>query len=214
MSASPFALNSMMSRTLFAAIGVLFSLLSVNATSDRTLRFVQMIELGKSCGTGAYTRVNSFHFDDVHVTLQDTVRGTESGSAKNRPILQQWKGDYPVLGLNRLPKGQRNAPVGYIGDIDTFQSVWQAFMPGTISPKVDFAGDLIVFARNVRFYNSTSIASVKDEDGMLEVIAIETMSSLPIQDKVSFAMALISREGAISLKTGNKSLRIFVGGKT
>jgi hypothetical protein len=202
----------MTSRTLFAAISVLFALLRVNAVSDRTLRFVQMIELGKTCGTGAYTQVDSFHFDGVRTTLQDTVRGTDPGSGKHRQILQQWKGDYPVLGLNRLPKGQRNTPVGYIGDIDTFQSVWQAFMPGTISPKVDFAADLIVFARNVRFYNSTSIASVKDEDGMLEVIAIETMSSLPIQDKVSFAMALISRGGAISLKTRNKTLRIFVEG--
>jgi hypothetical protein len=48
-----------------------------------------------------------------------------------------------------------------------------------------------------------------DEDVSLDVIAIETMSSLPIRDKVSFAMAEVSREGAISLMTGNKLLPIF-----
>lgn len=120
--------------------------------------------------------------------------------------MHQWNGD-PVSELRRLPKTQRKAPVGYIADTATFKSVWQAFMPGTNVPDVDFAADLVLFARNVQFYDKTSIAAMKLKDGVLDVVAIETRSSLPIEDKV-FAMAVVSRDGVASLKAGDKLLRI------
>jgi hypothetical protein len=124
--------------------------------------------------------------------------------ARNQPILQQWNGDYLVAALSRLPKTQRKAPVGYIADASTFRSVWKAFMPEASVPNVDFAADLVVFARNVQFYNATSIAAVKLKDGVLDAIVIETMSSRPIEDRVSFAMAVVSRQGVTSLKVNDK----------
>jgi hypothetical protein len=128
----------------------------------------------------------------------------EAGSEKNQPILQQWNGDYPVSALGRLPKG----PVGFIADVGTFKSVWQAFMPGAEAPHVHFAADLVLFARNVEFYNHTSIAAVKLKNGVLDVVAMETMSSQPIEDKVALAIAVVSRDGATTLRTGDKLVRI------
>jgi hypothetical protein len=136
--------------------------------------------------------------------------GVDKGSTKDQRILQQWDGDYPVSELRRLPKRQREATVGYIADAATFESVWHAFKPGANAPDVDFAVDLVLFARNAQFYNKTSIAAVKLKDGIVDVVAIETMSSQPIEDEVAFAMVVISREGVTSLKAGDKLLRIPV----
>jgi hypothetical protein len=153
--------------------------------------------------------VDRFQFDGVRLTLKDGTQGTgDAELAKNQKILQQWNGDYPVSALRRLPKGQRNAPVGYIGDPDTFKFVWQAFMPEVMVPELDFVADFVVFARNVRFYNSTSIAAVKLKDWVPDVTAIETLSSQPIREKVAFSMAVITRKGAAQLKVGDKVLHI------
>jgi hypothetical protein len=81
-------------------------------------------------------------------------------------------------------------------------------MPEVMVPELDFVADFVVFARNVRFYNSTSIAAVKLKDGVLDVTAIETLSSQPIRDMVAFSMAVITRKGAAQLKVGDKVLHI------
>jgi hypothetical protein len=153
--------------------------------------------------------MDRFQPDGMHALPNSIAQGTtEAGSEKNQQILQQWNGDYPVSALGRLPKAQRNAPVGFIADARTFKSVWQAFMPGAEAPHVDFAADLVLFARNVEFYNHTSIAAVKLKNGVLDVVAMETMSSQPIKDKVALAMVVVSREGVTTLKTSDKLLRI------
>ena len=72
-------------------------------------------------------------------------------------ILQKWSGDYPVSELRRLPENLRTSPVGYLADAETFADVWQAFKPNDKMPEVDFQTNLVVFTRNVDFYNRTSI---------------------------------------------------------
>jgi hypothetical protein len=127
---------------------------------------------------------------------------------KNLPLLQAWSGDYPVSQLNRLPEGQRTSPAGYLGSSAIFSDVWQAFKPGEKVPGVDFSKYLVVFSRNVSFYNRTSIGKVVLKDDVAEIIAIETLSAIPIEDKVAMAMAVISREGVKFLQAGNERIPI------
>jgi len=75
-------------------------------------------------------------------------------------LLENWSGDSPVSGLGRLPAGQQETMTGYIGDTKTFIPIWQVFKPNDILPTVDFSKHIIVFSRNVQFYNRTSILKV------------------------------------------------------
>jgi hypothetical protein len=124
------------------------------------------------------------------------------------PILKKWAGDYPLSALLRLPEAQRSSAVGYIDDGDTFRAVWQAFEPGQNLPRVDFIRQLVVFCRNVEFYNRTSISKITLRDGLAEVLAVETMSAVPIEDKVGMALALISREGVRFIQTGGERIPV------
>ncbi len=125
------------------------------------------------------------------------------------PLLEKWSGDYPVSELGRLPEGQQNTAGGYIGDSETFSKVWSAFMPGEILPSVDFSKSIVVFTRNVQFYNRTSIFKVELLEGSAEILAMETMSALPINEKVAMAMAIIPREGVKSIKAGTETIRVM-----
>jgi hypothetical protein len=117
-------------------------------------------------------------------------------------IVQSWSGDYPVAELNRLPAGQRQSPVGYLGNAAAFESVWAVFKPGEALPAVDFGKQIVVFHRNVNFYNRTRIFKVTLREGIAEVLAMETMSALPIVDKVAMAMAVIPRANVKAIQAG------------
>jgi len=135
----------------------------------------------------------------------------QPGEAKDLSIVQQWQGDYPVSALNRLPEGQRESHVGYLGDGATFKRVWQVFKPGEKVPEIDFGKHLVLFSRNVVFYNRTSIAKVSLTDGVAEVIVIETLSSIPIEDRVSIALAVISRENVKFIRVGEERTPVTAG---
>ena len=123
-------------------------------------------------------------------------------------ILQSWSGDYPVSQLDRLPEDQRQSAVGYLGDVARFTNVWQAFKPGEKAPEVDFGKVLVLFFRNVNFYNRTSIVKVTLKDGVAEVMAMETLSSQPIEDKVAMALAVVPRAGVRFIQTGTKRIPV------
>ena len=133
---------------------------------------------------------------------QDKVMESKP-DGKDLKILQAWSGDYPLAELGRLPADQAKERVGYIGDKVTFAAVWQAMSSSLALPEVDFTSNIVVFCRNTVFYNRTSIARVVLKDGIVEVLAMETMSSLPIEDKVAMAMAVISRSGVKFMQTGS-----------
>ena len=123
-------------------------------------------------------------------------------------ILESWQGDYPVAQLKLLPEKQRNLTVGFITDDKDFRAVWQAFKPGQTVPQVDFKTNFVIFTRNTQFYNRISIGRVKVKKGVAEVLAMETMSAIPIEDKVAMSMAVISRQGITSIQTPEG--RIFI----
>jgi len=124
------------------------------------------------------------------------------------PVSRTWTGDYPVAELDRLPEGQRRSRVGYLGDEKAFAAVWKALKPGEDVPDVDFGGNIVVFSRNVVFYNRTNILKVTLKEGVAEILAMETMSALPIEDKVAMALAEIPRVGVRFLKAGDERVPV------
>ena len=123
-------------------------------------------------------------------------------------ILQRWSGDYPVAQIDRLPEGQRRSRVGYLGDAETFGRVWQALKPGTAVPAVDFGKQIVVFARNLDFYNRTLILKVVFWHGSAEVVAAEALSARPAEDKVAMALALIPRAGIEVVQAGKERVPV------
>ncbi|MGE5320963.1 MAG: hypothetical protein ACM3KD_12330, partial [Hyphomicrobiaceae bacterium] len=118
------------------------------------------------------------------------------------PIVQSWSGDYPVAELKLLPEGQQQSGAGYLGSAAAFASIWAAFSPGEAVPTVNFRKQVVVFHRNVNFYNRTRIFKVTLKDGGAEVLATETMSAIPITDKVSMALAVVPRAGVKAIRSG------------
>ena len=123
------------------------------------------------------------------------------GEAK---ILQSWQGDFPVAQLKLLPEGQREQPVGFIGDAKTFEGLWKAFKPRENVPEIDFKTNLVLFTRNTQFYNSIRIAKVNVRNGVAEVLAMETLSAMPIKDKVAMSLVLVPRQGITALQSGDQ----------
>jgi len=130
------------------------------------------------------------------------------GNPKNLPIPHAWSGDYPVSQINRLPESQRTIPSGYLWTSAVFADVWQAFKPDKKVSEVDFSKYIVVFSRNVHFYNPISIAKVVLKDGVAEIIAIQTRSAMPIEDKVAMAIAVIPREGVKFIQVGKQRILI------
>lgn len=124
------------------------------------------------------------------------------------PLLHQWSGDFPLSEIKRLPEQQRATRAGYIGDTVRFAAVWQVFMPSDPPPKVDFSRQLVVFVRNMDFYNRTAIGKVMLNAGTAEIIAMETLSAMPVEDKVGMALALIPRAGITSVLAGSERIPV------
>jgi acid phosphatase (class A) len=123
-------------------------------------------------------------------------------------ILQSWQGDFPANQLELLPEKQREQTVGYIGGAETFGNVWKAFKPGEAVPEIDFQADLVLFARNTQFYNSIRIGKVKVSNGIAEVLVMETMSAMPIEDKVAISLAVVARQGISGIQIRNEVIPV------
>jgi len=123
-------------------------------------------------------------------------------------ILQSWQGDYPVAQLSELPEAQRDRRIGHIADAETFENVWKALKPDESVPEIDFKDHLILFARNTQFFNRIRIGKVKATDGVAEVMAMETLSAMPIEDNVAMALAVVPRKGIESIQSGDESISV------
>jgi hypothetical protein len=128
-----------------------------------------------------------------------------NGEAK---ILQSWQGDYPTTQLNLLPDNQRENAVGFIGNTETFKAVWNAFKPEEPLPVIDFNSNFVIFAKNTQFYNRIRIGKVKVAKGVAEVLAMETMSAMPIEEKVAMSLVVIARKGITDIRSGDEIIQI------
>jgi len=124
------------------------------------------------------------------------------------PILQKWSGDFPITHLDRLPEGQTDTSIGYIGKKSVFANVWKSFKPEEPVPDMDFRKNLVVFTRNVTFYNRLSIFKITLKGSTVKIMAMETRSALPLEGKAAMAMAAIPREGIKYIQAGNKSIPV------
>jgi len=133
-----------------------------------------------------------------------------AGNHKPRdlPILQKWSGDFPLSHLDRLPEGQTDTIIGYIGDRSIFANVWKAFKLEEPVPEVDFSKNLGVYTRNVRFYNRLSIFKITLTGDTIDVMAMETRSARPLEAHTAMVMAAIPREGIKYIKAGNESISV------
>jgi hypothetical protein len=129
-----------------------------------------------------------------------TPVAVQSSEPRNLTPSATWSGDYPIAALDQLPPGQQQNRAGYIGDVDTFARIWQNFMPETALPAVDFENNLVIFHRNVVYYNRTNIFKVTLTEGVAEVLAMETMSAMPVEDRAAMAMAVIPRAGVKAIR--------------
>lgn len=137
-----------------------------------------------------------------------TTPAMQSAPAHAEPASQRWSGDYPVAELGRLPAGQQATGIGFFSTPASFEAAWSAFKPGEAVPAVDFDSNIVVFVRNVTFYNRTSIVKTDLKDGVLEILAIETMSANPIMNKVAMAMAVVPRQGIRFIQAGATRLPV------
>ena len=119
------------------------------------------------------------------------------------PLQGAWQGDYPVNALDRLPAGLRESATGLLADAATFARVWQALRPGEAVPEVDFARQLVVFARNVEYYNRTRIFQAELADGIVQVLALETKSARPVAQHAAMALAVVPAAGVRGIDIGS-----------
>lgn len=122
-------------------------------------------------------------------------------------ILQSWQGDYPVTQLQLLPDDQREQGIGFIHEAKTFENVWKAFKPGKDVPEIDFKANIVLFTRNTHFYNRISIGKVTVKNGVAEVLAMETMSAMPIEDKVAMSLVVVPQKGIQAIQAGGKNIK-------
>ena len=129
-----------------------------------------------------------------------------NGDAK---ISQSWQGDYPTAQLNLLPENQREHAVGFIGSTETFKAVWNAFKPEEAVPSIDFNNNFVIFAKNTQFYNRIRIGKVNVTNGVAEVLAMETMSARPIENKVAMSLVVLNRQGITGIQSDDKVIQIY-----
>ena len=132
----------------------------------------------------------------------------EKHTSTDLPILAQWSGNYPVIQLDQLPEGQTTGQAGYLGSPAQFLRVWSIFKPGEAVPQVNFDANLVVFTRNIDFYNRINILKITLNDGVADMIAMETRSARPIEDHVAMAMAAIPRKGIKYILAGRERIPI------
>ena len=125
------------------------------------------------------------------------------------PILHSLGGDFPVAALDLLPDGQRMSPVGFIGNQTRLDAVIEQFQAGgKVLPAVDFSTQLVLFARNTRFYNRLSIGAVTLVGTTFEILSMSTMSARPIKEKVAMSLVVVARGAARFVSVNGEQMEI------
>lgn len=128
-----------------------------------------------------------------------------------RPTCLSWHNGAAItrwLNSTNFRKVRPRAVAGYLGTPAQYVRVWSAFKPGEEVPQVDFDANLVIFTRNIDFYNRINILKITLSNGMADIIAMETRSALPIEDQVAMAMAVIPRAGLRAILAGNTHIEV------
>lgn len=135
--------------------------------------------------------------------VEQTAVTEQQPAGSGLAIIQRWPIDFPVDKLDLLPDGQRDSRVGYIDNADTFAAIWKVFNPLEPAPGIDFSSQIALFVRNTQFYNRINVVKVELDDGMAEIIAAETLSARPIEERVAMVLLTVPRKGINGVKSGN-----------
>lgn len=114
-----------------------------------------------------------------------------------------------MVHLDRLPEGQTDVGIGYIGKQAVFANIWKAFKPQEPVPEMDFSKNLVVYTRNIKFYNRQSIFNVTLKGDTIAIMAMATQSALPLEEHAAMAMAAIPRKGIKYIQTGNEHIPVI-----
>jgi hypothetical protein len=128
---------------------------------------------------------------------------------RDLPILQKWRRDFPMVHLNRLPEGQTDVGIGYIGKQAVVASIWKAFKPERARTGDGFQQDCVVYTRNIKFNNRLSIFNITLKGGTITIMAIKTQSALPLEDHAAMAMTAIPRKGIKYIQAGNEHIPVI-----
>ena len=69
--------------------------------------------------------------------------------------------------------------------------------------------EVVVFSRNVQYLNKLDILAVTIKDGTLDILAKQTQTAAPIEDKLYISFAVISRAGVKAIQNGDLKLQIL-----
>lgn len=137
--------------------------------------------------------------------LITAVTGVAMADPISVKIEKKWAGSLPVKSLKLFPEKQRKSRLAYVSSEKQWEALWKAAGFEEKLPKVDFEKSLVVVAKNVRSLNRISVNSASLDNGILRVLALETRTARPIQDKVYCSILVVPRKGIEKLSDGGQT---------
>ena len=122
------------------------------------------------------------------------------------PVIERWSGQYPVNELYRMPEEQMINGTGFVNNAATWNKIWHGANQSD-APAVDFHSEIVCFAHNVVFLNILHVtAGTVDDDGVVDVLAIQTKTARPIDDFVYWSAGTIPIAGLTHLRVAGDTL--------
>jgi len=100
--------------------------------------------------------------------------------------------------------------VHWHSDVETFGNIWSFFKHGEAALEIDFTVNLVLYSRNTMFFNRNSIMKVNVTHGVAQVVTMETMSAMPVEDKVAMSMVVIPRSCVAGIRNGDEIIPVAI----
>jgi hypothetical protein len=113
---------------------------------------------------------------------------------------QTWSGDLATAQMGTVALGRSAEGFALVTSLTDWQALWALYQPKAAVPSVDFTTHFVVCLRNTEFYNRMRLGMGLVQKGVLEPLAMETMSARPIEDQVAVTFASFPRQGITSVK--------------
>jgi hypothetical protein len=141
----------------------------------------------------------------IFLCILNAALDTSAAEPKKMELKQKWQGTFPTARLKLLAKGHQASRVAFIAEGKQWSQVWKAFDAEAKEPKIDFDKNIVVMVKNVRFLNRIFVGNATLDDGTLKVLAGETRTARPINDRVHCAMFVVPRAGIKKISDGGRS---------
>jgi len=126
------------------------------------------------------------------------------------PVIERWSGQYPVSELHRMPEEQMINGTGFVNNTAAWNEIWHGANQSD-APAVDFHVEIVCFAHNVEFLNIVHVtAGTVDDEGVVDVLAMQTKTARPIDDFVYWSAGTIPIAGLTHLRVAGDTLDLAV----